>query len=384
MSEYQKHERRECENQALLDQSFMKLAIQLAEGARHQTSPNPTVGAVIVKHGSIVGMGAHLRAGESHAEIHALRMAGEKAMGATVYVTLEPCSHYGKTPPCVQALLEAGVARVVIATVDSNPLVAGEGLAVLKNAGVDVQIGVLEKEARQCNESFFHYINTRRPFVTLKTASTLDGKLATTTGDSKWITSEIARREVHEERAKSDAILVGISTVIQDDPLLTARLYENGKQPIRVILDQTLRIPKTATILNDSTSPVWIFTTRRASQQKAAFLRAKGIRITVQQEDQLTIPFVLQTLGEAQIVSVLVEGGSTISGAFLEAKAIQKVIAYVAFTLVGGEQAPVAYGGFGIPFMKDAIRLRDVAVETVSEQELRITGYPLWTDPINS
>ncbi|MCR8939593.1 bifunctional diaminohydroxyphosphoribosylaminopyrimidine deaminase/5-amino-6-(5-phosphoribosylamino)uracil reductase RibD [Brevibacillus laterosporus] len=384
MSEYQKHERRECENQALLDQSFMKLAIQLAEGARHQTSPNPTVGAVIVKQGSIVGMGAHLRAGESHAEIHALRMAGEKAMGATVYVTLEPCSHYGKTPPCVQALLEAGVARVVIATVDSNPLVAGKGLAVLKNAGVDVQIGVLEKEARQCNESFFHYINTRRPFVTLKTASTLDGKLATTTGDSKWITSEIARREVHEERAKSDAILVGISTVIQDDPLLTARLYENGKQPIRVILDQTLRIPKTATILKDSTSLVWIFTTRRASQQKAAFLRAKGIRITVQQEDQLTIPFVLQTLGEAEIVSVLVEGGSKISGAFLEAKAIQKVIAYVAFTLVGGEQAPVAYGGFGIPFMKDAIRLRDVAVETVSEQELRITGYPLWTDPINS
>ncbi|NKQ18687.1 bifunctional diaminohydroxyphosphoribosylaminopyrimidine deaminase/5-amino-6-(5-phosphoribosylamino)uracil reductase RibD [Brevibacillus laterosporus] len=384
MSEYQKHERRECENQVLLDQSFMKLAIQLAEGARHQTSPNPTVGAVIVKHGSIVGMGAHLRAGESHAEIHALRMAGEKAMGATVYVTLEPCSHYGKTPPCVQALLEAGVARVVIATVDSNPLVAGEGLAELKNAGVDVQIGVLEKEARQCNESFFHYINTRRPFVTLKTASTLDGKLATTTGDSKWITSEIARREVHEERAKSDAILVGISTVIQDDPLLTARLYENGKQPIRVILDQTLRIPKTATILNDSTSLVWIFTTRRAPQQKAAFLRAKGIRITVQQEDQLTIPFVLQTLGEAEIVSVLVEGGSKISGAFLEAKAIQKVIAYVAFTLVGGEEAPVAYGGFGIPFMKDAIRLRDVAVETVSEQELRITGYPLWTDPINS
>ncbi|MGG0796396.1 bifunctional diaminohydroxyphosphoribosylaminopyrimidine deaminase/5-amino-6-(5-phosphoribosylamino)uracil reductase RibD [Brevibacillus laterosporus] len=384
MKELQEWKRRECENQALLDQAFMKIAIKLAEGASHQTSPNPTVGAVIVKNGSIVGLGAHLRAGESHAEIHALRMAGEKAAGATVYVTLEPCSHYGKTPPCVQALLDAGVARVVIAIEDPNPLVAGKGLAALKNAGIDVQVGVLEKEARECNESFFHYIHTKRPFVTLKTASTLDGKLATATGDSKWITSGFARREVHAERAKSDAILVGINTVIKDDPLLTARLYENGRQPIRVVLDQTLRIPKTATILRDTTSPVWIFTTRRASQQKVDFLRAKGIRITVQQEDQLTIPFVLQTLGEAEIVSVLVEGGSKISGAFLEAQAIQKVIAYVAFTLVGGMDSPVAYGGNGIPLMKDAIRLRDVAVEKVSEQEVKITGYPLWTDHSNS
>ncbi|TPG68018.1 bifunctional diaminohydroxyphosphoribosylaminopyrimidine deaminase/5-amino-6-(5-phosphoribosylamino)uracil reductase RibD [Brevibacillus laterosporus] len=384
MRKEQEQERRESKNQVLLDQSFMKMAIQLAEGARGQTSPNPTVGAVVVKNGTIVGLGAHLRAGESHAEIHALQMAGEKAKGATVYVTLEPCSHYGKTPPCVQALLEAEVTRVVIATLDCNPLVAGKGLTLLKQAGVEVVVGVLEREARQCNEPFFHYVKTRMPFVTLKTASTLDGKVATTTGNSKWITSDIARREVHEERAKSDAILVGINTVIKDDPSLTARMYENGKQPIRVVLDQTLRIPETAAILNDATSPVWIFTTRRASLEKGDVLRANGIRITVQQEDQLTIPFVLQTLGEAEIVSVLVEGGSRISGAFLEAKAIQKVIAYVAFTLVGGEQAPVAYGGIGIPFMKDAIKLRDVAVETVSEQELRITGYPLWTDHINS
>lgn len=234
------------------DQYYMDFAIDLAKRVSGQTSPNPVVGAVIVKHGEIVGFGAHLKAGEAHAEVQAIKMAGlEKTSGATVYVTLEPCSHFGKTPPCSNLLIESRVKRVVIASVDPNPLVAGEGIKKLQDAGIETVVGVCQEKALALNEVFFHYIKTNTPFVTLKTAASLDGKTATYSGESKWITGPDARLDVHHYRHKHDAILVGVETVIKDNPSLTTRLPSGGKNPIRVILDTSLRIPIHSNVLTD-------------------------------------------------------------------------------------------------------------------------------------
>ncbi|MFY0543926.1 bifunctional diaminohydroxyphosphoribosylaminopyrimidine deaminase/5-amino-6-(5-phosphoribosylamino)uracil reductase RibD [Brevibacillus sp. H7] len=363
------------------DIHYMSLALQLAKGTAGQTSPNPMVGAVVVKDGIIVGMGAHLRAGEPHAEVHALRMAGEKAKGAVIYVTLEPCSHHGRTPPCVDAVIAAGISRVVIAVLDPNPLVAGRGAARLREAGLEVTVGVLEAEARRVNEVFFHYITTGRPFVTVKTASTLDGKIATQTGHSRWITGEEARKQVHELRRQHDAILVGVNTVIADDPALTVRLdqAETGKQPVRVILDTHLRIPLTARVVSDEKAPTWIFTAQQASLEKKAALAAKGVQvISLEAEKKLPIEQVLATLGQRGITSLLVEGGAAVNGAFLQAQAIQKIISYVSMKLVGGGSAPTPIGGTGIDLMGDAVLLRDMELEQVGERDIRISGYPVW------
>ncbi len=363
------------------DRDYMSLALQLAKGTTGQTSPNPMVGAVVVNNGAIVGMGAHLKAGEPHAEVHALRMAGEKAQGATIYVTLEPCSHHGRTPPCTEAILAAGISRVVVAVLDPNPLVGGQGVARLREAGLEVTVGVLEEEALRLNEVFFHYIRTKKPFVTVKTASTLDGKIAAKTGHSRWITGELAREQVHRLRRQYDAILVGVNTVIADDPALTARTggEETGKQPIRVILDSQLKIPLTARVVTDGKAPTWIYTTERASADKLAVLAGRGVEtIVISDSDAVDIESVLESLGQRGISSLLVEGGSTVNGTFLKAKAFQKVISYLSMKLVGGKEASTPFGGEGFELMGDAVLLRDIEVERVSEYDLCITGYPVW------
>ena len=230
--------------QRALDESYMREALRLAEFARGRTSPNPLVGALIVRDGVVVANGWHRAAGEPHAEIHALRMAGDLARGATLYVTLEPCAHHGRTGPCAEAVIAAGVARVVVALCDPNPLVAGRGIAMLEAAGIEVVTGVLEDEARRQNETFLKWITTKRPFVTLKTAMTLDGKIASCTGASAWITGESARMRVHEYRDAYDAILIGIGTLLADDPSLTARLPDRpGHHPLRIVLDSEARTP---------------------------------------------------------------------------------------------------------------------------------------------
>ncbi len=359
------------------DVDYMSLALQMARGTAGQTSPNPVVGAVVVRDGAIVGLGAHLKAGEPHAEVHALRMAGEKARGATLYVTLEPCSHHGRTPPCAEAIVQAGVSRVVVATLDPNPQVSGRGVGRLREAGVDVTVGVLETEARKLNEIFFHYITTKRPFVTVKTASTLDGKVATETGHSRWVSGAAAREEVHILRHQYDAILVGVNTVITDDPALTVRMEGEGRHPVRVILDTTLRIPLTARVVNDGVAPTWVYTTERAPLAKQQALAEKGVTvIRLDESDKVDVLSVLQSLGQRGITSLLVEGGAAINGAFLAARAINKVISYVSLKLVGGAGAPTPFGGSGILSMEDAIPLRDIEVERISEQDLRIVGYP--------
>lgn len=370
------------------EREYMSIALQMAKGTLGQTSPNPVVGAVVVKEGAIVGMGAHLKAGEAHAEIHALRMAGEQAKGATIYVTLEPCSHHGRTPPCVEAILASGISRVVVATLDPNPLVAGRGVNRLREAGVDVSVGLMETEAKKLNEIFFHYVTTGRPFVTVKTASTLDGKIATETGHSRWITESKARQQVHLLRHQYDAILVGVNTVIADNPALTARMAdgaEAGKQPTRIILDSRLRTPLTSRVVTDGQADTWICTTKHASAEKRAAFTAQGVEVIVLDADEgraanhpLDIDRLLDSLGERGVTSLLVEGGAAINGAFLQSKAIQKIISFISFKLVGGASAPTSFGGNGIAAMDAAVRLSNVEVEQIDENDLRIIGYPVW------
>ncbi|WP_421617448.1 bifunctional diaminohydroxyphosphoribosylaminopyrimidine deaminase/5-amino-6-(5-phosphoribosylamino)uracil reductase RibD [Brevibacillus sp. TJ4] len=363
------------------DARYMAMAIELAKTAEGQTSPNPLVGAVVVKDGFVIGMGAHVRAGEPHAEVHALRMAGERAACATLYVTLEPCSHHGKTPPCADAVIAAGIRRVVIATLDPNPAVSGRGAGKLRAAGVDVVVGVREAEAVRLNEVFFHFIQTRRPFVTVKTASTLDGKIATSTGHSKWITGAAAREEVHELRRKHDAILVGAGTVLADDPELTARRdgQPYGKQPVRVILDSRLRIPLSARVARVDQAQTWVCTTARSPETKREALASQGVQVIVLDEP-ITVDAVLCALGERGITSLLVEGGAEVNGSFLRARAVQKLISYVSLKLVGGKNSPTPFGGSGFATMDEAVILTGTSVEQIDEQDIRIVGYPLWRE----
>lgn len=357
------------------DEQYMRLAIEMAKAGIGQTSPNPIVGAVVVKDGEIVGFGAHLKAGEPHAEVHAIRMAGEKAKGSTVYVTLEPCSHYGKTPPCADLLIETGVRRVVIATTDPNPLVAGKGIERLRNAGIDVKLGVLKEEADELNRVFFHYIATKTPFVTLKYASSLDGKIATATGESKWITSEAAREDVHRYRAVHDAILVGVNTVIADNPSLTVRLPEGGKNPIRIVLDTHLRTPLDANILHDGQAETWVIVGSEVSDEKKKRYENKNVQVISMSTPHIDIDELLRVLGERRITSLFVEGGSHVHDSFVRAKAVNEIVAYFAPKLIGGKQAPTPIGGMGFASMADVMQLQIRRIETIGP-DIKIVAIP--------
>ncbi|WP_017473494.1 bifunctional diaminohydroxyphosphoribosylaminopyrimidine deaminase/5-amino-6-(5-phosphoribosylamino)uracil reductase RibD [Amphibacillus jilinensis] len=344
---------------------YMALAISLAESTIGQTSPNPSVGAVVVKAGRIVGIGSHLKAGEGHAEVLALQQAGDHAEGADVYVTLEPCAHYGQTPPCAKLLIEKKVKRVYIATVDPNPKVAGQGIAMLKDAGIEVELGIDEQRARQINERFFYYIKNKRPFVTLKAAVTLDGKIATNTGDSQWITSEQAREDVHNERAKHDAILVGSQTIKADNPHLTVRQPQNGKNPIRIILSTDLSIPADRHILNEQ-APTWVVCGHDADVEgfKAKYPHVKVIDMA---QATIEICHLLQVLGSLGIQSLYVEGGSAVHASFIKAKAFQVCHWYVAPKLLGGQDAVNVVGGYSPEQMADAIPLQFESVTQIGQ-----------------
>ncbi|MGH0947680.1 bifunctional diaminohydroxyphosphoribosylaminopyrimidine deaminase/5-amino-6-(5-phosphoribosylamino)uracil reductase RibD [Bacillus mycoides] len=341
----------------MTDQEYMRIALQLAQGTSGQTSPNPMVGAVVVKDGKIVGMGAHMRAGEEHAEVHALHMAGERAKDATVYVTLEPCSHFGKTPPCCELLIEKGVQRVVIATLDCNPLVSGNGKRKLEEVGIEVTTGVLEAEATLLNRYFFHYMKTKRPFVTIKTAMSLDGKTATVTGESKWITGEEARAEVHQYRHIHDAILVGVNTVLTDNPHLTTRIPNGGKHPIRVILDTHLRTPPSSHVITDGLTPTWIIVGKDVNKEKIAPYESNNIAVFQMKTQQIEIQDVLSLLGEKQILSLFVEGGQTVHANFLKTNSFNEIVTYISPKLIGGKDAPTLFGGAGFSKLQDALSL---------------------------
>ena len=319
-----------------------------------------------------------MKAGEPHAEIHAIRMAGEKARGGTIYVTLEPCSHYGRTGPCAVAIVEAGIKKVVIATLDPNPVVAGNGVKILEDAGIEVVVGVMEEESRKMNEVFNKFIVEQKPFMTMKAGSTLDGKIATHTADSKWITSAEARNDVHVLRNENMAILVGVNTVIEDDPELTTRI-PNGRNPIRIILDSTLRIPLDSKVVTDGQAETWIFTAKKYDQDAKKKLEERGISIYPTSGIKHVDPNdVVRILGEKLVSSVLIEGGGSIHAAFLENQLVDKVEIYIAPKLVGGSQAPTFLEGTGVELMRDAVDLANLHITQVGK-DFKFTGYPKYT-----
>lgn len=337
------------------DRKFMKLALRLARRGLGSTHPNPMVGALVVEGGKVLGSGWHRRPGEPHAEVIALNEAGDSARGATMYVTLEPCAHYGRTPPCVERILEAGISRLVCATVDPNPLVDGRGIARLKEAGVEVEVGVSEEEARELNRAYFKYVTTGRPFVTLKWAQTLDGRIATRSGDSRWITGEGARRYAHRLRAEADAVVVGVGTVLSDDPQLTVRLAR-GRNPLKVVLDSRLRTPPTAKVL--SGGKVVLATTELASSESRKALEEAGARVWVlpEREGRVDIEALLVKLAGEGKISVLVEGGREVLTSFLRRGTCDRIVVLLAPKLLG--EGTDALGDLGIERISDALSLR--------------------------
>src|SRR5699024_5241016 len=292
---------------------YMDLAITNAKAMKGQTDPNPLVGAVIVNDSRIVGVGTHLKAGEPHAEIHALHMAQEQARGSTMFVTLEPCSHQGRTGPCAEDIIKAGVGKVIIATLDPNAVVAGNGVKILKNAGIEVLTGVREEEAKRMNEVFNKYIVEKKPFFTLKSGISLDGKVATHTFSSKWVTSEEARKDVHQLRSENLGILVGVQTALKDDPALTSRI-PNGRNPLRIVMDSSLKIPLDYKLVSDNEADTWIFTSRNYNKAKRKTLENRGVSVIETNHPTRTDPEEVATiLGERGISSVLIEGGGNIN-----------------------------------------------------------------------
>ncbi|MBM7855756.1 diaminohydroxyphosphoribosylaminopyrimidine deaminase/5-amino-6-(5-phosphoribosylamino)uracil reductase [Desulfohalotomaculum tongense] len=366
------------QNDIYQDRYYMKEALQLAAKAEGCTSPNPMVGAVVVKNGRIVGRGYHQRAGTPHAEVHALREAGEQAEGATIYVTLEPCCHYGRTPPCTEAIKKAGISRVVVAITDPNPLVAGRGLNILKEAGIEVTSGVLADEAGKLNEVFIKYITTNRPFVVLKAAVSLDGKIATATGESQWITGPESREYAHRLRHRYDGILVGINTVLSDNPSLTARLPEGGgRDPVRIVLDSKCRTPLDAKIINQSSKAKTIIaTTEAADREKIEALKQAGAEVIVLpgSSGRVDIEELLKELGRREITSLLVEGGGGVHGSFLTAKMVDKVYWFIAPMLIGGAEAPGAVAGRGAEKLADAVKLKELTIHRFGP-DICIEGY---------
>lgn len=363
------------------DDQYMQRALDLAALALGRTSPNPVVGAVIVKDGVIVGEGYHQKAGTPHAEIHALRQAGEHARGADIYVTLEPCSHYGKTPPCVSSLIEAGIKRVVAAVLDPNPLVSGQGINILKQAGIQTQVGVLEQSARRLNEAFFKYISTKRPMVALKTAMTMDGKIATCQGKSRWITGEEARQYVHRLRSQYDAIMVGIGTVLADDPLLNTRLEnEEARDPVRIIVDGHLSLPLASQIVKTSDKlRTLVYTSHTADEYREAALKERGLEVIRIEgcHDNLDLGNLVDDLGRRKLISVLVEGGSGLNASLMEQRLVNKLYWFIAPKIVGGIKAPGPIAGNGVNTMDEALILHDMRVEQIGA-DLLIEAYTGW------
>lgn len=340
------------------DERWMREALTLARLGRATCRPNPMVGAVIVKDGERIAQGYHAVAGGPHAEVAALAEAGEAARGSTVYVNLEPCSHHGRTPPCADALMQAGVARVVAGMIDPNPKVSGRGLARLAAAGIQTRVGVLEDACLALNEAFVAQVRDGRPLVTLKLACSLDGRIATRTGDSRWITGEEARREVHALRADADAILVGTSTAELDDPALTVRdapLAPHGA-PLRVVLDRTLRLPADRRLWEVSHARTLVMAGPGASPASIDALQSRGVEVAtvaLGADGRLSLAHVLQLLADRDVQRLLVEGGAEVAGSLLDASLVDRVIVHQAPMLIGGRQAPVALGGLGPATLSD-------------------------------
>ena len=350
-----------------LDGQWMTRALELAELGRGYVEPNPLVGAVVVRDGKLVGEGWHAKYGQAHAEVNALAAAGEAAKGASLYVTLEPCCHHGKTPPCTDAILRAGIRRVVVALLDPYPAVAGQGARLLEQSGIRIETGLDEEKSRRLNSPYLKLVTTGKPYVHAKWAMTLDGKIATRTGESKWISNEQARQRVHALRGRMDAIVVGIGTVLADDPLLTAR-PPGSRMAARIILDSSLRFPADSRLAKSARdAPVWIATAAGAAQDRASAFRQLGCEVFPIDAvgGKVSVSALLSELGKRQFTNVLVEGGAKVLGSFLDADAIDEVHAFIAPCLVGGDSAKTPVGGQGVARLGDALRLIDWHTEQI-------------------
>lgn len=353
------------------DRLLMQRCLELARQAAGKTAPNPMVGAVVVRDGEIVGEGFHPKAGEPHAEVFALRAAGDRAQGATLYVNLEPCSHTGRTPPCADAVIAAGIGRVVVGMVDPNPKVAGSGIQRLRDAGLEVVVGVEEEACQQLNEGFVHHVLHHRPFGILKYAMTLDGKIAATGGHSAWVTSPAARQMVHRLRATCDAVIVGGNTVRQDNPYLTTHGM-GDRNPLRIVLSRTLDLPREAHLWHTTETPTLVITEVGASMPMQQHLTDQGVEVMAL--PKLTPDAVMAVLGDRGLLTVLWECGGTLAAEALRDRAIQKVLAFIAPKIIGGTQAPSPIGDLGLTRMTDALILERVTWRMVGTDFL-LEGY---------
>ncbi len=367
----------------LNDRDYMRLALELAQRGAGWTAPNPMVGAVIVRDGRILGQGWHERCGQAHAERSALASCTEDPRGAELYVTLEPCCHYGRQPPCTDAILAAGIRRVVVGSGDPNPLVAGKGLELLRARGVEVVEHVLEEECVRLNQVFFHYIRTGRPFVVMKYAMTMDGKIAAHTGASQWITGEEARAHVQAQRHRLSAIMVGVGTVLADDPSLTCRL-PGGRSPLRVVCDTRLRTPLTARVVATADEVPTLLATCCADEKKRLAYERAGCRVlrVGERDGHVDLDELMARLGQAEIDSVLLEGGGTLNWAALEQGVVRKVQAYIAPKLLGGREAKTPVEGMGVPHPEGAFRLANTTAIRLGEDFLMESEviYPVYRD----
>ena len=361
-------------------EEYMRRALELARKGEGHTSPNPMVGCVVVKDGRIISEGYHEKYGEFHAERNAVTRCTEDTAGADLYVTLEPCCHQGKTPPCTDIIIEKKIARVFVGSMDSNPLVAGKGVQILRDHGIYVETGILDAECRKLNEVFYHYIATKTPFVVMKYAMTLDGKIACATGDSKWVTGEIARTQVHRMRGRYRGIMVGIGTVLADDPMLNCRV-EGGVDPVRIICDSNLHIPTESQIVKTASDIETIVACSQEAleserkQEKIRRLKEAGIQIIgTEGAHGVNLVELMKKLGGQNIDSILLEGGGTLNASALEDGIVNKVYAYIAGKLIGGMDARSPVEGMGIDRMADAITLQNMEIEKLGD-DFCIVGY---------
>lgn len=353
------------------DEKYMNAALLLAKKGIGSVNPNPLVGAVIVKDGKIIGRGWHEKYGGWHAERNALSNCLQNPKNATLYVTLEPCCHHGKTPPCTEAILQSGIKKVIIGCLDPNPLMSGKGAAILRDAGIDVVTGVLEDRCQKLNEVFFHYIRTKTPYVVMKYAMTMDGKIATAAGKSRWITGESARKDVHKTRSQYSSIMVGVGTVIADNPSLTCRL-EGGRDPVRIICDTELSTPLDSSVITTAKEVRTIIATACNNSEKQMPFLACGCEVLLikRKENYIDLNHLMEELGKAGIDSVLLEGGSTLNFSALQNRIVNKVQAYIAPKLFGGVQSKTPIGGIGIMEVSNCFTLKDQTISWFGEDIL--------------
>jgi diaminohydroxyphosphoribosylaminopyrimidine deaminase/5-amino-6-(5-phosphoribosylamino)uracil reductase len=358
------------------DETYMKMALTLAEKGIGRTSPNPAVGAVIVKNGEVIASDYHRRSGTPHAEVLAIKKAGMRARGATLFVTLEPCCHTDKkTPPCTGAIIRAGIRKVVIAMIDPNPKVTGRGILELRRAGISTKTGIMEEAALKLNESFITFITAGRPFIILKIAQSLDGKIATSRGESKWITGAEARMYVHKLRRNVDAVLVGVGTVRKDNPSLDCRI-RGGRDPFRVIVDSSLKIPVGSRVLRHRDGKTIIATTKKAPGEKIEQLRARGHAVLVLNDKagRVDLKRLVKELGKRDIISLMIEGGSSINASALSQRIVDKIIFFYAPKIIGGVDAFPSVGGVSPTSLKKILRVRNVLSRKIGD-DILIEGY---------